>query len=83
MEEEFNLNIFPNPSYDSFTLEFISNGIIDVNVTNLLGEKILSYKLNINGNHTMNLDLSKYPKGIYNLFIKTNNRTTSEKLIFQ
>ena len=53
MEEEFNLNIFPNPTYDSFTLEFISNGIIDVNVTNLLGEKILSYKLNTNGNHTM------------------------------
>ena len=83
MEDEFNLNIFPNPSYDSFTLKFISNGIIDVNVTNLIGEKILSYKLNTNGNHTMILDLSSYPKGIYNLFINTNNRTSSEKLILQ
>ena len=83
MEEEFNLNIFPNPSYDSFTLKFISNGITDINVTNLIGEKILSYKLNTNGNHTMILDLSAYPKGIYNLFINTNNRTSSEKLILQ
>ena len=83
MEEEFHLNIYPNPSYDSFTLEFISNGIIDVNVTNLLAEKILSYKLNTNGNHTMILDLSNYPKGVYNLFINTNNRTSSEKLILQ
>ena len=83
MEDEFNLNIFPNPSYDSFTLKFISNGIIDVNVTNLIGEKILIYKLNTSGNHTMILDLSSYPKGIYNLFINTNNRTSSEKLILQ
>ena len=83
IEKEFSLNIFPNPSYDSFTLEFISHGIIDINLTNLIGEKILGNKLNVNGNYTMFLDLSMYPKGIFNLIIITNNRIFTEKLILQ
>ena len=81
MEEEYNMYIYPNPSSGGFTLEFISNGIIDIYITNLLGDKILSHSLNTNGNHNMDLDLSKYPKGIYNLFVNTNFRIYSEKLI--
>ena len=50
---------------------------------NIIGEKILSYKSNSIGKQTINLDLSSYSNGIYNLHLKLNNTNYNRKFILQ
>ncbi len=83
IEEEFYFNIYPNPSQGFIKLELKSTSIIDINISNIIGEKILNYKNNSNGKQTINLDMSSYPKGIYNLHLKHNNFNYNRKFILQ
>ena len=83
IEDELYFNIYPNPSQDLFTLELKSNSIIDIHILNLLGEEILNYNINSKGKHKINLDISSYPKGVYNIYIKVNKIYYSRKLILQ
>ena len=83
IEEEFYFNIYPNPSKGFIKLELKSTSIIDINISNIIGEKILSFKSNSNGKQTINLDLSSYSKGIYNLHLKLNNTNYNRKFILQ
>tara|TARA_Y100000991_G_C21968683_1_gene348234 strand:- start:337 stop:2439 length:2103 start_codon:yes stop_codon:yes gene_type:complete len=83
IEDELYFNIYPNPSQDLFTLELKSNSIIHIHILNLLGEEILNYNINSKGKHKINLDISSYPKGVYNLYIKVNKTYYSRKLILQ
>ena len=83
IEEEFYFNINPNPSKGFIKLELKSTSIIDINISNIIGEKILSFKSNSNGKQTINLDLSSYSKGIYNLHLKLNNTNYNRKIILQ
>lgn len=60
------VKVFPNPSTGNFTIETQNN--YNIEVTNLLGEKIHTQKLEQGKNE---LNLNSHSSGIY--FIKTNN----------
>jgi hypothetical protein len=52
-------------------------------VTNIIGEKIYTEELNLNGNYVNQIDLSNFPKGIYNLSVSSRIGAINYKLILQ
>ena len=48
-----------------------------------MGQKIYNERVEVEGIHIQNIDLSNYSKGIYNLSIKTDSETTNHRLILQ
>ena len=55
----------------------------DISVNSILGEKIYFEKVRSNGQAYVQIDLSNYSKGIYNLSIKTPDGLSNHKLILQ
>ena len=81
-----NFVIYPNPSQDIFNLEFSSNNInlIDIKITNLVGEIIYSNILNkFSGTYNQSIDLRMYSKGVYLFELNTENGSIYKKLILQ
>tara|TARA_B100000767_G_scaffold41409_1_gene35096 strand:- start:116 stop:2581 length:2466 start_codon:yes stop_codon:yes gene_type:complete len=82
-ENDFNLNIYPNPSSKIFNLEFYSETESEILVTNILGEQVYIESTKSIGEFNTQIDLSNYSKGIYNLTIKTLDGISNHKLILQ
>jgi hypothetical protein len=82
-ETLIDLNIYPNPSSNVFSLEFYSESQTDILVTNVLGEQVYSESTKSIGEFNTQIDLSNYSKGIYNLTIKTSDGISNHKLILQ
>ena len=82
-ENDFNVNIYPNPSYNIFNLEFSSDTKSKIVVTNVLGEQVYIESTKPIGEFSTQIDLSNYSKGIYNLTIKTSDGISNHKLILQ
>ena len=59
------LNLFPNPNSGSFTLDVERAGEYTLEVTSVLGEKILSKEIQTQGAESFNFDLSTHAKGVY------------------
>ena len=81
-----NFVIYPNPSQDVFNLEFSSTNInlIDIKITNLVGEIIYSNILNkFSGTYNQSIDLRMYSKGVYLFELNTENGSINKKLILQ
>jgi hypothetical protein len=73
-----NYKLYPNPTNGTFTIEGI-NGVSEITIYNAFGEKIKASEI-----FTKSVfDLSHYPKGIYLLTIKTNDRVFTEKVVLQ
>lgn len=73
--------VVPNPSNGVFTLvSTLSNLSYDVNVTNSLGQVIISKK-GINGAAVNELNLTEYNSGVYFVNITSGNNTITKKLI--
>ncbi len=64
--QKSSLNIFPNPGSDLFTINSEKKG--QLNITNIMGEKIYSSLLS---DEKTTINLSSYPAGIY--FYELNN----------
>ena len=82
-ENNFDVNIFPNPSSNIFNLEFYSYTKSKITVTNVLGEQVYIESIKSIGEFKAQIDLSNYSKGIYNLTIKTSDGISNHKLILQ
>jgi hypothetical protein len=82
-ENDFNVNIYPNPSSNIFNLEFSSDIKSEILVTNILGEQVYFESNKSVGEFITQIDLSNYSKGIYNLTIKTSDGISNHKLILQ
>ena len=52
-------------------------------VTNILGEQVYFESNKSAGEFNIQIDLSDYSKGIYNLIIKTSDGISNHKLILQ
>ena len=81
-----NLDVYPNPSRDVFSVTFTSETIQDlrVRVYNVVGEEIVFDDLQqFVGEYTKQIDLGDYAKGIYFLEIETNKEVINKKLILQ
>ena len=83
IENNFEVNIYPNPSSNIFNLEFYSDTKSQILVTNILGEQVYIESTKSIGEFSTQIDLSNYSKGIYNLTIKTSDGISNHKLILQ
>ena len=81
-----NLEVYPNPSRDKFNISFSSDEIqfVRVKITNMVGEEVYSESLpQFIGEHTKQVDLSEYAKGVYFLRILSDKGGINKKLILQ
>ncbi len=83
VENNLDVNIYPNPSSNIFNLEFNSDSETEISVTNVLGEQVYFESIKSIGEYNTQIDLSNYSKGIYNLTIKTSDGISNHKLILQ
>jgi len=81
-ENGIELIIYPNPSSGLFNIQFNSDERdVELQVTNILGNKVHSSSLNTKEQNNIRLDLSNYPQGIYNLTLKTTMELKTYKLV--
>jgi hypothetical protein len=77
------INIYPNPSSGTFTLQStnhqINNSIITI--SNMLGDKCLSLSPNPLNGTSASFDVSELSNGIYFVQLKTNDKTITKKLL--
>jgi PKD repeat protein len=84
LENNEAFTIFPNPSDGLITIRMTdqAHGTVSVTVFNTLGKIIHeSTTSNLTENHTINLDLSNQPKGIYYIKIGSNNLKANKKIM--
>lgn len=83
-EERSNLLLFPNPAQTTLTVKLANNNsqnINEIDIINLVGERILQLK-NINATETT-LNTSQLPNGLYFLSVMSNGKYTQLKFIKQ
>lgn len=73
------LSIFPNPSTGVVNLRASAN-LSSVQVVNILGEQMLELKLD---KSSTSINLSKLPKGMYFINVRSGNTWTTQKLILK
>lgn len=82
--ESNSFNIYPNPAYNITYIEYVSS-LVSYCIINLFNSngtlvKQLNYKL-LTGNNKIELDVTSFPKGIYYVSIKTEQKTIAKRLI--
>ncbi len=82
-ENSLDVSIYPNPSSNVFNINLNGYDKYVLSVTNVIGEKIYTEELNLNGNYVNQIDLSNFPKGIYNLTVSSTIGAINYKLILQ
>ncbi|MCK5766329.1 MAG: T9SS type A sorting domain-containing protein, partial [Bacteroidales bacterium] len=84
-ETVFDLGVNPNPSSGIVIITYkqVERGKVTLNVINHKGELLKTYSLeNQNpGKHTMNLDLSHLPNGLYLIRMQSGNSVETAKII--
>ena len=83
VENNLEVNIYPNPSSNIFNIEFNFDSETEISVINILGEGVYFKSTKSIGEFNTQIDLSNYSKGIYNLTIKNTNGISNHKLILQ
>jgi hypothetical protein len=81
-----NLDIYPNPSTDVFSISFTSENVQDlkIRILNVIGEELISDDLQqFVGEYTKQINLDENAKGIYFLEIVTDNGLVNKKLVLQ
>lgn len=79
--KEIKTTLYPNPATDKAILEVEGlNKKADVIVYDLQGRTIKTYKLN-NNQTELEIDVTSYPKGIYNVKVINESNTITKKLI--
>ena len=80
------LQIYPNPSNGQFILAFphLDNEELTIIVTNMMGQEVYSKPGSLNnGEGEMQLDLSQYPNGVYQLKIISDHFIAVRPVIIQ
>ncbi len=69
--------VYPNPTNGQVNISGLNS--FEVKVFNALGQKV--YSGNYNGNSSISLE--RLPKGIYYLNLKSNNQTTTQRIVIE
>jgi len=82
--DDLTISIVPNPGNDFFVVNINSGNQKDItlSVLNYLGQQVIENKqLNVNGDHSISLDLSHADAGIYFVLIQYDNSRIVRKLM--
>lgn len=84
VQENSNFSVFPNPSNGVFTFQNIGKDVTNIDVFNLLGEKVFQSANHylVNNNETA-IDLSTKPKGIYFIQVTNGKSITTKKIVVE
>lgn len=91
---EFNKSIdlgivtYPNPSKGVFNLELSQNNRFTsdkyiVKISNILGQEVYNSKIDANESSSIEIDLSKFNKGVYLLEVSNSKSIITEKIILE
>ena len=81
-----NINLSPNPTKSTFVLGVTSsrNAVLNMSLTNSLGQVVLSKQSNLNiGLNEINFDIQNQPSGIYFMSINYENNHFTKKIMKQ
>lgn len=70
--------IYPNPNNGQFVIDLDNNENVMISIYNIQGQQIHS---NLNASGKVNLNLSRYPQGIYFVKIVSGNNAIVERII--
>ncbi|NJN50116.1 MAG: T9SS type A sorting domain-containing protein [Polaribacter sp.] len=73
----FNINLYPNPTTNSFKIAADKN-IDSIEIYNLLGKKVTPRNINLS---SKTIDVSNLSNGLYLINIKIDNKIISKKII--
>ena len=81
----FEINIYPNPSTNFFNIELDMNQLqkTNISITNLLGQEIYNKEILALGKFIETINLTDYPKGLYNLTINSFEKTSDYRIILK
>ena len=85
-DNDINVNIYPNPASTQINLdiESVENITGQVKITSLLGQVVMAKNINIiEGNNSVNLNISNLPNGLYTVTFFSKNGGFSKKIIKQ
>jgi len=80
------IQIYPNPNRGEFTIEIDlqKSSRLSINIYQIYGRLIYTNEfINITGNYSQQLDLSKYAKGMYYVQIVTDSGVFTRKVVYQ
>lgn len=79
------ITLFPNPASDYITVQMDINTTskTEFSICNILGEKIYMENLDVSKNNTSNINIVKYPKGIYFITVTNANGFSVRRFIKQ
>lgn len=77
--DESSFQIFPNPSNGTFRITNNQNSLADINIFNMLGEKI--YFLNNTSLNNIQIDFTNQPKGLYFISIDNGKEIITNKMV--
>lgn len=77
--DKLDLKLFPNPTTGKLTIQGFGKEA-DISITNLLGFKLMSLKLNDN---FATIDLDHLPNGIYNVSISNEDEFLSRQIVIR
>jgi hypothetical protein len=73
------VNVFPNPTVDAINLRIDYSGNGSVSIINESNRRVLSKSVQFN-NEDVNIDLSRFPPGAYQVIINTGESQISRKI---
>ncbi len=79
------LSIFPNPSDGKMVIEpkGLPNGLYEINVIDIVGEKIFETEWNLNGTNNFKLDLRDAAAGIYFINVGSGDSQVRKKILIE
>ena len=81
-EEDFDLQVFPNPTNGVFTVTYTNNLIDDaeVSVFTLSGSVIFTEPIDARGAFSTLVDITDFPQGVYYVTVKTHDGFINRKM---
>lgn len=76
---ELDLNIYPNPAKDFIKLQFDETDNYEVEIYDLIGNKVLSEIHSVEFGTELKFNLSNFQSGVYVMYIKTETAMTLKK----
>jgi len=77
--DNYKISIYPNPTNNKFVVNLPANSQSEISVIDVLGRTIKEFE-NVNS-EKLEVDLSNFAKGVYNVQVKIGEQTFNEKLI--